>query len=811
MGGMRIELLAVALGMLLMGASVLPADETPRRHVEVVAASGHEYTITMGGTLDGPTTRDPIGYQPWSQGFEPMRAVRLANAGDTVVVNPWIFTNDRGCWRTVRELVDHVTAPCESELDRALALWWWETRHRWHFTTGDGHNLDPVKVWNIFGHTLCGNDAYVLADCWRTAGLRTRFPRLQGHSVTEVWADGGWRLLDGDENIVTLLRDNETPAAEADIRRDHDLIKRTHCYGILRPDSRQIDEFSASLYAHDEQPDPDRDLQSHIEHEMKFTLRPGEALIWAWDHRGRVYCPWEKATSVERLTPMICNGRWEFTPRLTMERVAADAESAAGLADAGGALRAGAEGGELVYRIAAPYAMVGGRLAVGAQGEVEAGLSWDGREWLPLNLGDGARGRTADLDEQFPHDGEIRFEYLLRIRLGPGAVLRVLAVRNDLQMAPLCMPYLELGENRIRYVDETDGPRRVTVTHEWIETDANRPPSAPPAPIFPADAAELDRTKFVFEWEPAADPDGDAIEDYQLMLARYEDMRWPLSPNFFKLISHTADAGTASYTVPYRGLLNPGTTYYWRVRARDERGAWGPWSEVWEFTPGGPGIPLELRADVDDAARTVTISWRDNTHGSRPVRYKVYGSDEQGFTIADTEYQVWVGNQGPERDWQSRPGNLMAETSKRSIQVVGAGLDHENANRAFYRVVAIDANGVESGPSDFLAMPRPFVFTAPPAEVAAGARYRYQARTIRSIGDLRCRTLEPGKSYNAKFWDVEHPAWSLVESPGWLTIDAESGEVSGSAPAEPGEHAVTVKVETEGVGEDLQRFTLAVR
>ena len=31
-----------------------------------------------------------------------------------------------------------------------------------------------------------------------------------------------WNLLDGDENILTLLRDNETGASEADIRRDHD-------------------------------------------------------------------------------------------------------------------------------------------------------------------------------------------------------------------------------------------------------------------------------------------------------------------------------------------------------------------------------------------------------------------------------------------------------------------------------------------------------------------------------------------------------------------------------------------------------------
>ena len=179
------------------------------------------------------------------------------------------------------------------------------------------------------------------------------------------------------------------------------------------------------------------------------------------------------------MTPMVCNGWWEFTPRLTEAHLAADAESVGGLTEVDGALRAGAEGGELVYRIRAPYALVGGKLAVGAQDEVSVELSWDGQEWQALELAADESGRVADLDPLFPYNGALRFEYLVRLRLQPDAVLRVLSVRNDLQMAPLCMPYLELGGNAIRYVDETPGPRRVEVTHEWVETEANHRPPHP--------------------------------------------------------------------------------------------------------------------------------------------------------------------------------------------------------------------------------------------------------------------------------------------------------------------------------------------
>jgi hypothetical protein len=740
-----------------------------------------------------------------------MRFVRLENIGDSPVVNPWLFTNDRGHWRTVKEMTDHVTTPYEDEVERAIALWWWETQHRFHATTGDAENNDPVKVWNVYGHTLCGNDAHVLADCWRVAGLKTRHPRVQGHSISEVFANGAWRLLDGDENIITLARDNETYVAHADILRDHDLMKRTHTYGILKADSRQTDEFSASLYAHETQPDPDRDLRSHIGHEMEFTLRPGEALVWSWEKRGKMH------GKDKRVPEHSANGWWEYEPRLTIERVAADAETAEGLAATDGGLKAQGDQATLIYRIKAPYVLVGGKIEAWgelAEGRLSLALSWDGEEWTDLasvTEPDDQLRVEMGLDEHFPSDGPARYDYLLRFVLEGDTVLKRVRIANDLQMAPLCMPYLELGENRVRYVDETQGERRVSITHSWVESSASAPPAAPPGPTLPADGAALDRTQFTFEWQTPDDSDGDEIADYHFQLSRYPDMRWPMSPNFSKLISKTTNKGTASFDLPYRGLLNPGTTYYWRVRARDANQVWGPWSQVWSFRPGGPGIPLRLTKTVDPENRTITISWQGNPQGEKPLKYKVCGSNEKGFTVSDDEYQVWIGNQEPEKDWKTWPGNLLAETAERSMQVVGPDLTAENANKAFYRVVAVDATGVESGPSDFVAMDRPFIHTAPVQQAKVGQAYSYTVHTVFSIGDLRCRTIEKGKSYNAKFWDADQAQYSLAEGPAWLKMDAESGELSGTPPADAvGEHAVKVKAAIEGVGEDVQEFTLTV-
>jgi len=55
-----------------------------------------------------------------------------------------------------------------------------------------------------------------------------------------------------------------------------------------------------------------------------------------------------------------------------------------------------------------------------------------------------------------------------------------------------------------------------------------------------------------------------------------------------------APKGKTEWTVPYVGLLNPNTDYYWRVRARTGKKVWGPWGPVRRFRCDAPGVPLEV-------------------------------------------------------------------------------------------------------------------------------------------------------------------------------------------------------------------------
>ena len=821
-------LLAVAVFAAGGGPEAAPTDR-PRQHAEVIKSSTHEYVIEMGGTMDGPSTRSPIGYGAWSQGFEPNQFVRLENTGETPVVNPWVLVNGKHRWRTAEEIIDEIMSdlpPGASDKERAIAVWEFEKHHRFHATTGDKEVNDPVKVFNVYGYTLCGNDAQVIADVWRTAGFQTRRGHPTGHCTTEVFYDGDWHLLDGDENIICLLRDNETIAEEADIVRDHDLMKRTHTYGILAGHSRDRDEFSASLCTYDGD-DRTGDWNSHIGHTMHFTLRAGEAIEWRWDHREKAHGIWEGQSLLtgwgETAWARHANGYWVYEPRLARRSFLdqlVQGENLGTFVTRSPALhpRAPGQPAVAVIEMKTPYVIVGGRVKAkvartSADDLVRLSASFDGEEWKPIAEADGtgAFEFQADLDPLFPPDGPARYSYLLRVEMTAaqsvdGAGLDSLRIENDIQMAPLSLPGLTLGANRITYSDESPGPRTVRLTHSWTERSSTRPPSAPSAPVLPTDRGDTEGTGFVFEWEPPADPDGDAIADYHFQLSNRSDLRWCLSPNFNRLISLTPDKGNPRYTLPYEGLLNPDQTYYWRVRARDDKGVWGPWSRIWSFTPRGAGVPLGLALQAQGNHHV--LNWKRNPRGRRPVSYRVYGSDEKGFSVCDTEYEVNVGNQDDGRS-PTFPANFVAEVTDARLVVNGPGLDIPNANKAFYRVVAVDEKGNRSGPSDYVAAPRPLIYTEPPMTAKVGQLYEYHAAAIKSIGDLRCRSLEGKGSYNARFWDEEQPKLSLANGPPWLSVDEGSGVVRGT-PDAAGRVDVVLRVETPGVGEDEQAYTIDV-
>ena len=778
-----------------------PTD-VARSHIEEITAptgGTHKYTVFQGGTMDGRNCRSPMGCGVSREGaflqtWESNRSVRMENVGAADVVNPWL-SNGRNNFRSVDEIVSSAVAPGMTDADKAFALWFQEIQYR-HHSAGDNSELgDPVKIFNVYGYNTCGNDSICLGTLWRKAGLRTAPARALGHCISQAFYDNGWHFYDGDMHSVYLLRDNQTVAGEQDIVRDHDLIKRTHSKGILFPDTWWAEPEMCSMYFFEGPVTGERSGKSDTT--MNMVLRPGEALVWRWGQLRPL-----KYHGMLRVTPTyegaIYNGLWEYRPDFSKAvwRKGAAAVENVTMGPDGLAADEG-KTGTIVWSMRSPYVFVGSRLNVEGAG-ARFFICQDGKTWRPAQ---------DNLDKFFSIVGPACYEYQLKCQLEGPSRLRHLAIINDVQMAPLALPEMVVGENVFTYSDQSTGDCKVRITHHWVERSASRPPPAPAGGVSPPDGGEANGTDIVFQWTAPSDPDGDTIADYHFELSSRADMKWPLSMSFYKLISRTADATKekdkttgaervtvkAQYTLPQSGLLTPDRTYYWHVRAQDDKGVWGPWSKTWSFTPRGPAHPLDVTVDYDQAKSIGTLRWKANPVGHRPVKYRVYGSDEKGFTIADRRHQGVVGvTKEAMSDWNPWfPANFIAETTATELAVLGGDIHLFAANKTYYRVVAVDEQGKRSGPSDYTVAPRPIIYSKPVVTAQVGAEYRYQVLANRSLGDLSSRMAD-GQQVSGYF-DIEKPRFTLAEGPAWLRIDEATGVLSGT-PDMPGRADVTVAV-----------------
>jgi hypothetical protein len=816
-----------------------PSDR-PMSHVEDITTQTHRYSVTQGGTMDGRNCRLPMGCGIAREGaliqaWDSNRSVRMENTGDTDVVNPWL-SNGRNNFRTVDEIVASAVSPEMTGAEKTYALWFQEIQYRHHDGGDNNELLDPVKVFNIYGYNTCGNDSIALATLWRKAGLNAAPARALGHCISQAFSDGAWHFYDGDMHSVYLLRDNQTVAGEQDLVRDHDLVKRTHSKGILMPDTWWDGQGMCAMYFYQGAVVGQRGGSPDAS--MNLVLRPGEALVWRWGQLNPV--KYHGALGTMPVYPSaIDDGLWEYRPDFSKDTWRKGASTVDNITTSPDGLTA-EEGktGQLIWTLRSPYVFVGGRIeAEGA--DPKFFVSVDGKSW---------KAASNSIDRFFPTVGPARYEYQVKCELNGAARLRRLAIINDLQMAPLALPEMAVGENNFTYSDQSSGERNVRITHNWVERSASRPPLASTGPVFPPDEGQANGTEIAFHWTPPSDLDGEAIGDYQFELSSRPDMRWPLSMSFYKLISRTDDATREKdkntgqdkiivkpqYTVPQPGLLTPDRRYYWHVRAMNEKGVWGPWSKTWNFIPCGPDFPLNAAVEYDSSKGTGLLRWTANPIGRKPVRYRVYASDEKGFTIADNPFQGTVGVTKDEMAaWNPWfPANFVAETSATELPVIGCNVDKPVANKAYYRVVAVDEQGNRSGPSDYATAPRPIIYSAPQVSAHVGAPYRYALSVNRSLGDLSAR-MENNDQVSGYF-DIEKPKFTLAQGPAWLKIDENTGVLAG-VPKAPGTAEVEVKAvidreqrnldekalswgnekilstNTEEIGIATQKFTIEVR
>lgn len=760
----------------------------PKRHVEVITSSAHEYRVALGGALDmeNTLTRSHGGI---TVAFQPNLQLTIANTGKTPVRWPRLVANGVRDWSTFDSLLEDFTRGAANDQEKALCIWESMRQNRYHclplFPDDEFH--DPVRMFNSYGLQLCDDMGNCGCSVFKRAGLGKptyaldpTVYALNGHVQCEAVVDNQWQFLDIDQDVFYLDREGERPVSGSDVARDHDLARREVHYGPVFG-GWGGSESGAALFGADDT----RSYRAIGGHEMSYSLRPGESAVFRWDNVGKWVA---HSPEWDRRPPYYGNSQFVYQPRLIPGEAAGENEIVAATAP-GGKLAGGSVKGSLAYQIGIPWSICGGMVQAEFVGLEEADrfaidLTLDGKERKRVweGRGKGVVLCKASLDQVLaPRVAPVKHTYRLVVSLASaserhGANLKSLKIMTDIMTAPLSLPRLQRGENILRYRDEQEGPHEITITHEWQEVEGYPVPEPPATPAYPPNGQTVRDSQLPFRWPEVAGADA-----YHIRVSTRPDFRYPYRPGYDVVIKDN------TWLIPYSGMFAPDRDYYWHVRVRDKAGVWSEWSPTWTFRWQGPRVPRDVRVETTDQG--ILLRWSPNPKGERPVKYDVYGSDEKGFSVHKEPYDSYRRGKVP--------ANYLTTTTETSRRIAEPTV--------YYRVVAIDANGTESICSDFAELPHPFLWTAPPAKATVGQPYAYQARSTRSLGDVQHRYEKP----NDALWDEEKLAFTLAAGPQWLAYDERTGMLSGT-PDRKGTFPVQLLVTNQFDGKDEQRFTITV-
>ncbi|HUU29992.1 MAG TPA: transglutaminase domain-containing protein [archaeon] len=559
---------------------------------KVITGPEEEYVVEVGGTLDPENVE-----------------IVIENLGETPVADPRMTVNGLYDWYDVNSMVKEITAGCTTDEEKAMAIWEWVHWKRFQRSPQDESSLHPVRAMNGYGYGICGHTAAWLKALWTAAGLEGRVQEIWGHTINEVYFNGAWHMLDGNVKVFYLGRDNRTIASLAELEKDGWLIERTihpRDPWVRQPDppGRNEEFVRYIVSSKDNYLEHGYDSEIGKDYNMSYTLKPGEELIRWW---GPELGKFEGRDKQALVPQRYANGRLVWEPDLekidvrdylnvienvtTRHRNGQDpAINIAELHD-----RNYTRPSRFTIPIQSAYPIVGGRFWCklvkdpgGASASVFFGEpSWDRGNLYTFRWGSGAQDIEVDLDHNILQSAPC-YNYDIGFTLKGNAESRKPAQAGvdwfksvtDLQVSPHSLPALSRGRNVVRYRDSSRGAaKKVRITHKWREIDDNHAPGRVTGAVSPKSSEEVNSLAPTLKWSQAKDEDaGDSAADYQVLVSLRPDCRWPVSMSLYRNVG----SARSEWKVP-ESFLNPGTAYFWKVRARDSRGAVGEWGEIFSF------------------------------------------------------------------------------------------------------------------------------------------------------------------------------------------------------------------------------------
>ena len=428
--------------------------------------------------------------------------VLAALNSEAQVYSPKVLAKDQPDSTDLRRLAESIykQSGARTPRGRAEAIWrffltdgrfvapgFWYHIAGWAYEEPVGETLDPLKLLNSYGFGLCYQIAPVLESVWEAGGFEdARVWFLTGHTVAEVYYDGGYHHFDSDMLGYTTIGNG--PAAKSRVASVRDLEKDGSIITSKLTGPKQSDpaRTPSPWYPADVRAGAIPGLAEAFTttsdnwlfpyqrapqgHTMDFVLRPGERLIRYFqpERAGLFHLPY-KWTGED----------WQEFPREIAQYAIRTADGPASQKDA----RRWATGkieyrppistaASAVYEVRSPYVIIDAEFEMGvtpasAQQAVEVetsideGLTWTAAAALPPAKHGCWRAGPAVLT-QSSHGRRTAvsgtYGYLVRVTVPPGVRVDDLLLTTRFELNPRTLPALKVGRNELAF---TAGPARV--------------------------------------------------------------------------------------------------------------------------------------------------------------------------------------------------------------------------------------------------------------------------------------------------------------------------------------------------------------
>ena len=480
-----------------------------KKHVERITSKKHVYTVKVGGT------RDPENH-----------SIVIGNAGMTYVDRPRVRVNGQCDFYDTKTIIEHTLKGLRTDEEKAIALCYlFGDGRRFQRGNPDRSAVHPTVLFGVYGYNICGHTAACFDALCAAAGIRSRYWEINHHTVTEVYFDGSWHMLDGNVPVFYLKRDNRTIASMRDLEKDPDLVGRTSVLGSRSMESHQPFYVTKEYHRHY----PTHSAFATEERDLGYVLRPFERFerYWfpTWKYHNQANDP--------RMPKTFANGKFIFEPDFRKSDVHdwtrkeyCYARNLKWTPKGSPVLRVDKpqdntydQPARLSFDVRSPYVIVGGKayLKLHRSGEGKRDLiGVTARPYQPIRRGKAlyATMQTGDFEAHLdlthgiqPWGSMANNFYEFVIQLGADSETKdactgisELGMEHDVQVAPKALPALLHGENRVVYTDESKRGREVLVTHMWRERADGEPPQAPVKPA-PTGKEKMDTLAPTLEWK----------------------------------------------------------------------------------------------------------------------------------------------------------------------------------------------------------------------------------------------------------------------------------------------------------------------